>query len=104
MARKRKSPPGWPIESIESYNFRETRGVKVGDTRTQIDWRKEFGIEGFALPTRNVMLLCEDIYQARFRQLKYSEEVCAAELMARTNDAIVAARAELDECPVYRTV
>lgn len=50
------------------------------------------------------MLLCEDIYQARFRQLKYSEEVCAAELMARTNDAIVAARAELDECPVYRTV
>lgn len=60
------------------------------------DWRAEFGVAGFELPPKELLAMCEEIYQARLRYLKYSEATCAPFLHSRTNDAIIAARAATD--------
>lgn len=105
MARKHKMDRGKAkkaryIPGFESAYHAAAPGRKVGQSKPPFDWRKEFGLEDFDLPLPNLLRMCEDIYRARFTQLKYSEHPNAENLMLRTNDAIVAARAALDICPM----
>lgn len=85
--RRRKREPEIP----------DARGRKVGDGQPPIDWRKEFGVELFDLPPKDMLAMCEEIYQARLRRLKWSLAPGAALLWSRTNDAIMAARASLEQ-------
>lgn len=65
------------------------------------DWRREFGLEAFDLPAKELSPMCEEIYRARVRQLKYSTAPGAPLLLARSNEAITAARLVLDGVAVH---
>lgn len=53
------------------------------------------------MPPKELMQMCEEIYNARARQLKHSQADNAPHLLSRSNEAITAARLAMDGKAVH---